>query len=467
MIGSRFYKQVHMAASTRRMPWRTARGVCLLYCRFLAAVLASFLAAEGSAAAAESAAPAALLSTDFESDPWKAGWTPFGAGIYGENLLWSEDRPHSGKRCLEIVPKPGATSGGWESPPFAVKEGRWYRVSFFARSAKPAFWQILFYDRNGALVEGDHNASIDPSDDWTGREFFFRTKFPGQTATIVFYTTGGARLGIDDVTIRDAEKKEVLAAADQLWAAMPPCAAAPPADAGQFLPRTAAKLRRGGPLRIVLLGDSIANDLSNSCFALLLERAFPGAQIDYLFTGRAGTGWLKLQFQVEQRLTQHRPDLIVLLALSNSPQHLADPLERLVADVRRSLPETELLLVTPHVRGWFGSADIGARQTEETLRIARQEKIAVLDLLTAWETYAKANREDAPGLLRDGLHMHERGRQLSARLLVAAIAAGTARPAAVSGGPLPAPRPTDSGGSPLSPQSPEEVRPVHSVKALR
>lgn len=100
---------------------------------------------------AQAEAPRVLLQADFETDPWKAGWTPWGQGVYGKNLIWSDKAPHGGKHCLAVEPKPPQfPDAGWESPSFKVTPGRNYRVTLSARAEKSTYWFLMFYDRNGA-----------------------------------------------------------------------------------------------------------------------------------------------------------------------------------------------------------------------------------------------------------------------------------------------------------------------------
>jgi hypothetical protein len=262
---------------------------------------------------------------------------------------------------------------------------------------------------------------IDPAPAWTAQEFFFRTKFPAAAATFVARAMHPAELAVDDLRVEPADRDAVRAWADRVAATMPPMALQPPGGAGRLLPRTLARLRAGGTLRIACLGDSIANDLSNSVLDVLLEGAFPGAAVDVRFTGRGGTGWARHKAQVRERVLEHRPDLLVLLAISNEPDALEPDLRELFARVRELSPETECLIVTPPLQRLSEPAQ-GPRPGEILRRVGREAGVEVLDLGGVWRTYLAGAGREEPWLLRDAVHLNERGRQLSARALVAHLA---------------------------------------------
>ncbi|NJL51570.1 MAG: hypothetical protein HC930_03985 [Hydrococcus sp. SU_1_0] len=293
-----------------------------------------------------------IFNTDFETEMLTAGWTGVGSNDYGEELIWSDRQSYSGKHSLAVVKdEDRSTEIGWESPPFAVQSDRYYRLTFRAKTSQPSYWAVFFYDRHGTLIEGDRYSLIQPAREWTEQEFYFQTKFPGETASIVFQPLTEQPLHIDDVSITPATRKDARTWADRLYASMPVIAfRAGEAEErktqvmgmnatqneNQLLPNTIGKLKQGKPLSIVLLGDSIANDLSNSFLDVLLEDEFPQSAIAIRFTGRGSTSWLKLQHQVQQRIIAHQPDLVICEAISNDPKYLANPLSHIIDTTRKS-----------------------------------------------------------------------------------------------------------------------------------
>lgn len=368
------------------------------------------------------AAPA-VFSTDCEREPFAAGWTTVGNAAIGQNLFWSDRQAHSGTHSLAIMPlRAYGNDAGWESAPFAVKPGQHYQAAFYAKAERSFYFAVVFYDAHGALLEGDYHTQGDAAAEWTQYTFIFQTKYPATTAALVYRPASGGSCYFDDIAVTAVDHTQARAWANQLYATMPPVQYQAPADAGQYLPRTLSKLRRGGPFRIVLLGDSISNDMSNSPLDVLLEEAFPKAQIETRFTGRGGTGWMKYQHQIAERVAAHKPDLVILLAISNEPAQIPQYLPRIIAQIRRDAPQAEMLLMTPHMLRLFRGTDAGVAHRDALLPIAREQKVELFDLMAATEGYLAANGKPYEWMLRDPIHMNERGRQIMARTVTAYLA---------------------------------------------
>lgn len=360
-----------------------------------------------------------VFVADFETKMLAEGWTGVGSTDYGEELIWSDRRSHSGKHSLEVLKEEdNEIFTGWESPPFAVQNHQYYRVTFWAKTAQPSYWAIFFYNQYGASIEGDRYSIVEPAQDWTQQEFYFQTKFPGETASIAFQPLTNESLYIDDVSIVPATRADARQWADRIYATMPAISFKAIENEKELLPKMIEKLKHGKPLKILLLGDSIANDLSNSFLDVLLERKFPQTAIAVDFTGKGNTSWLKLQHQVQQRVIAHQPDLVIFEAISNDPKYLAEPLSRIIDRTRKSSSNTEFLLATPHLRNWAENRENGLLHRNALFQVGKEKNVAVVDLMAAWESYLTKNNWQVDSLLRDSLHMNEFGRQLSARVLV-------------------------------------------------
>ena len=118
-----------------------------------------------------------------------------------------------------------------------------------------------------------------------------------------------------------------LARIDAIYAAMDPLDYTPPADRWRNLDRTMQRLREGGTLRIVMLGDSIVNDTSSSQFELLLGRQYPKCKIEKVTSVRGSTGcwWYKLDNHVQEYVLRHKPDLLMIGGISQPRRHRLDP----------------------------------------------------------------------------------------------------------------------------------------------
>ena len=81
----------------------------------------------------------------------------------------------------------------------------------------------------------------------------------------------------------------------RFYSEMPPVCYTPPSDQWRNLPETKKLLTEGERLRVVMLGDSIVNDTSRSCWNLLLEQHYPKCRIIKTTSVRGSTGcwWYK------------------------------------------------------------------------------------------------------------------------------------------------------------------------------
>ena len=142
-----------------------------------------------------------------------------------------------------------------------------------------------------------------------------------------------------------------LARIDAIYSHMDQLDYAPPTDRWRNLDRTMRRLREGGTLRIVMLGDSIIGDTSSSMFDLLLGRLYPKCTIEKITSVRGSTGcwWYKLDHHVEEYVLSHKPDLLMIGGISQR-QDLAS-IHEVIRQVRAA-QSPEILLMTPA----FGAA---------------------------------------------------------------------------------------------------------------
>lgn len=356
-----------------------------------------------------------LLTADFETDPLASGWHAPNGEITPA-MRWSAEDACTGTHSLALDTTDGA-HGFWESPRFPVADRQYFRITFATKAQSLAMWALYFYDADGQLISGDHYSSFDASEAWVEQTYCAKTKFPGVTASFVLYAMPGNIVHLDALRVTAIERATAEAWAHATTDAMPPMPYVPPADAGARLPRTLARLRAGGPFRIVMLGDSIANDTSNSPYDLFLERVFPGAEIEVRFTGKGGTGWRVYQDEVAARVLAHQPDLVIFLAISNKPEDYHAPLTRIYEEARAALPETEFLLCPPHI-----DSEEKRAQRANALAFAAAHGIELFDLYQVWQDYIAVL--DAAGLgaayiMRDKCHMNTRGHLLTAHALAA------------------------------------------------
>lgn len=334
----------------------------------------------------------------------------------------------SGSQHLDLMPGNKTDPAiAWTSLPFPVEIGRHYRVTFDAKTRAPFLWGVSFRDSQGKPLNGDHNTGVEPCEDWTPQTFYFIGKYPGVEGSLSFYLLGPDAAAIDNIRIQPAVPSEELAWYRQLAGQMPPIRVTSPEGAGKLIPRSLAKLSQRGPFRIVFFGDSIANDISNSSLGDMLKNRYPKTKFEIRFAGRGGTSWMQNESYVAERVLANEPDLVILLAISNDTSTMRDPLARIVRKIRAGAPEAEVLLLTPHIFPSKRTVDpweFGRLQRDIVLAVAETESVEVVDLAGIWQSYLTASGKPPAWLLRDAVHMNERGRLLAAHAVMAHLAGG-------------------------------------------
>lgn len=201
---------------------------------------------------------------------------------------------------------------------------------------------------------------------------------------------------------------------------------APPTDRWERLPLTRRRLLDGGPLRVVMLGDSIVNDTSRSCWNLVVERRHPKCTIEKITCVRGSTGcwWYKADGRVQKYVLDHRPDLVIIGGISHRGD--IDSIRDVVAQIRR-VSRPDIVLAT----GAFGRVD--PRDEEQWTRIgdpnhygdyrkgletlAGEVRAAFIDMEAAWGTHIRRSDQELDAFKRDPIHANEQGEQVLGHIL--------------------------------------------------
>ncbi len=213
---------------------------------------------------------------------------------------------------------------------------------------------------------------------------------------------------------------------DAIYAAMDPIAYTPPPGRFANIPKTMRKLRDGGELRMVLLGDSIMGNISSSSFELLLMRRYPKCKIIKIASLRSSTGCTYYQEdnRVEQYVLRHNPDLLVIGGISNRDD--AEAVRSVVRQVRARKPDTEFLLLTPvfgalreeRVRTFTPEIDTTTDNFRHAMqKVAAEEKCAFFDMTGPWWAYIERSGKTGGWFMGDAVHANQRGCQILGRLL--------------------------------------------------
>jgi hypothetical protein len=224
----------------------------------------------------------------------------------------------------------------------------------------------------------------------------------------------------------------------RIYSEMPPVRFTPPPDRWQNLPQTKQRLTEGERLRVVMLGDSIVNDTSRSCWNLLLDQTYPNCRIVKITCVRGSTGcwWYKESGRVQKFVLEHDPNLVIIGGISQRGN--ISSIRDVIRQIRRA-SETDILLMT----GAFGRPD--PRDEAEWKQIsdpnhysdyrrdlehlASETQSAFLDMEAAWGKYIRECGKELEWFKRDTIHANERGEQILGHILAAYLTLNPAQEA--------------------------------------
>jgi alpha-L-fucosidase len=228
----------------------------------------------------------------------------------------------------------------------------------------------------------------------------------------------------DAYMIRGNER--TLEEVQKAYAEMPPVQYTPPLDRWERLPKTRERLLNGGLLHVVMLGDSIVNDTSRSCWELSVERRHPTCRIVKVTSVRGSTGcwWYKEPGRVKKYVLDHMPDLVIIGGIShrNDITSIRDVIRQI-----RGASQDDILLMT----GAFGQVDPRIERSWQTISdpnyyseyrkglegLAQEMGAAFLDMEAAWGQYIRQCGKELNWFKRDPIHANERGEQILGRIL--------------------------------------------------
>ncbi|NLC81520.1 MAG: SGNH/GDSL hydrolase family protein [Lentisphaerae bacterium] len=213
-----------------------------------------------------------------------------------------------------------------------------------------------------------------------------------------------------------------------LFLQMEPLGYNPPKDRWGLIPKTMKRLREGGKLRVVMLGDSIVNNIQSSSFNLLVERTYPGSSIEKIVSVRGSTGcWYYQEPEnLKRYVLRHAPDLLVIGGISQRGD--VEAIRSVISQTRAALPEVEVIVLTD-VFGAKGTIDPydpktaaepdpnGTGYRERLLKMANEEKVEYLNLTQPWARFLAASKQPLGAFMSDAVHANARGCQLIGRFL--------------------------------------------------
>ncbi|MFW6133368.1 MAG: SGNH/GDSL hydrolase family protein, partial [Planctomycetota bacterium] len=410
------------------------------------AVLAIVLAGALTAPTAVGEPPAGetvVYETDFETDPLEAGW--------------KLDVKKKDKKKDEKPPRPWTDAGTeWEghalhvaagnvdSPELDAEPGAYYLISFDARTTEKSYWAVFFRDAEGELIVSDVYDVVLPNagEAWRKQTSVIRVHPDAERMFVRFHPTE-AGVDVDNLSVRRVPTERARLWLDNIAAENPFIRYQPPADRGRHIPRTMQTLREGGELRVVMLGDSICNDTSNSLYEVLLMEACPKTDIEVVTSVRGSTGCTYYQHEnrVQEYVLQYDPDLLIIAGIS----HGYDPeaMRNVIRQVREKSDCETLVLsgaVTPHAvmhsrAFWYvemvrkrkkydpeelrrriaNTLNAAATFPRRLREMCRAEKVEYFDIRAAWDAYIDRSWRPQEEMMRDNTHANRFGKQVVGR----------------------------------------------------
>jgi lysophospholipase L1-like esterase len=173
-----------------------------------------------------------------------------------------------------------------------------------------------------------------------------------------------------------------------------------PRDQSALLPKTVAKLRKGGPFKIVAFGDSITAGIDagspevvfHAQWARYLSDRFPRAQIT-VENGATNGGSTGSELpRMQEKVLDRSPDLVIIGFGMNdhnisgpSPEQFAENLKTMVAQIREKTGAEVILYsaFTPNPDWKYGTHRM-ALFAEATRRAAEESGCAYADVFGLW-----------------------------------------------------------------------------------
>jgi len=243
--------------------------------------------------------------------------------------------------------------------------------------------------------------------------------------SLIIVLSLAAGLAADDGIIIRKDQR-TLEQINSIYSQMDPVRYDSPKDRWKNLPHTKEHLSKGSTFSVVMLGDSIVNDTSRSCWNLLVEKRYPECKIEKITSVRGSTGcwWYKEPGRVKKFVLDHKPALVIIGGISHRGD--IDSIRDVIRQIKAA-SDTDILLMT----GAFGSVD--PRDDKQWQKIndpnhfneyrkglellARDTGAAFLDMEATWAGYVRESGKDLDWFKRDPIHANERGEQILGRIL--------------------------------------------------
>ena len=367
-----------------------------------------------------------LIRTDFRLAPSAEGWegSKEPEVFAGDTVRLAGDSDEHGVRIAK---------GTLSSPRFPVEPFHYYSLELLAKGPNGGHVAASFVDGDGKELVADVYDQIDAAPSWQPSTLCFRGHPDARQARIHlrrnYNDPAAPPLEVKNVRIRKIDAAGAAEWAADLAGRCPVVRFEPAADRWRYLPRTMAKFAAGERVRIVMLGDSICNDTSNSLYETLLARHYPRAAIEVVTSVRGGTGcwYYKEADRVQPFVVAYRPDLVIIAGISHGFD--VESIRSVIRQIRAQ-SDCEILVTTGAIapRSVFEpefvkhkpaaiALDVMERFPDMMATMCREEKVEFFDTRQAWNDYMLASYQPYEHFARDRIHANGRGKAVLGRMM--------------------------------------------------
>jgi len=309
-----------------------------------------------------------------------------------------------------------ATDVSVELPDFPIRPFAYYRLDMATRGKAPSYWLVDFHDADGQRIYSDNCSQLPASRDWHVEQSVFMGRARAASGKVIVRGISEP-VDIRDVSVTPLSKAEAVAWCDAFYGTLPPIALSPPPDRWRHLSRTREKLATGNPLRMVVLGDSVANDMVNSQPQLLIERMWPGSEVLLVHSmePEKGCSGYQQNNRIEPYVVRYNPDLLVIAGMSFGAD--TGPVINVIRQVRERMPEVDVVVAVASV------TDLGNNDPKSLSRFFAElrdvgdcEGFGGLDIRTPWVDYVAGCGQPEDWFKRDSHHANDRGKHVMGRI---------------------------------------------------
>jgi len=333
-----------------------------------------------------------------------------------------------------VVTPPANQSGEWLGSRFSVAPLPYYRLELAAKAAAHSFVALRFYDKHNSLISADNYDRITAHKDFVSYENYFQPPAGAVAAELLFVAPPHSVLHARNITIKKVSPKQTYKWITKKLTSLVALPLPQEPSVRRCLPRTWRALRTEQTLRVILLGDSIVNDLGNGLVGLQLGARFAGANIQIIPSVAACGNCTRYRqpSQFRAMVKEHNPDLVVIGGISH---HYNVDAIRDVIKLIGTQTKAETLVITGAVQGEMSrrehllasglSATAVATKVREFAERMRQlpatDKVAFFDLQRCWEEWLTTAGYPTSFLLRDATHANHLGKFAMAHIIASLL----------------------------------------------